>query len=398
MLLAPTGRAAKIMSQYSGRQAFTIHKRVFQQNTDPESGQWQFSRQKNYHHKTVFIVDEASMLQDNANYGQSSILADLLAYVFENGDNKLILIGDTAQLPPVGESESPALSGAFLSGKHQLKVWEYELTEVMRQDAGSGILLNATHLRDTIRKNALHIQFKTNGYPDVYKMTGEKLEEGLRYAYDKFGNEGTIIVCRSNKAAVMYNAYIRRQIYFYEEEIDAGDVIMVVKNNYHFLSKDAASGFIANGDFAEVRKIVSLEENYGFRFATLSLQLVDYPDSPPFEAKVHLETLHSNAPSLDAERHKQLYEAVRQDYADITTKKGLREALAQDDYLQALQIKFAYALTCHKAQGGQWEAVFVDQGYFTSDMLDAAYLRWLYTAVTRASKELYLLNFQPNFF
>ncbi|MGB3180148.1 MAG: AAA family ATPase [Cyclobacteriaceae bacterium] len=399
VLMAPTGRAAKVMSGYAKRAAFTIHKKIYKPKSEESSGSsLAFSRQKNYYKKTLFIVDEASMLSESTEFGGGSLLSDLIRFVFEDESNRLILVGDNAQLPPVHQLESKALDKSWLIEKYKLDVYETELTEVMRQEQESGILNNATTLREELVKKEFSIRFKTSGYPDIYRMTGERIEDGLRYAYDKFGNEDTIIICRSNRSAVQYNEYIRRSIFWQENEIEAGDYLMIVRNNYTFLPETAAAGFLANGDFVEVMKIVSFEELYGLRFATLELRLLDYPDQEPFEAKVILDTLHSHAPSLPQEDNRRLYQEVMMDYSDLASKTERMKAVRKDPYLNALQVKFAYALTCHKSQGGQWKAVFVDQGYLPDEQVDKEYIRWLYTAVTRAKSELYLVNFHSKFF
>ncbi|PWL29302.1 AAA family ATPase [uncultured Roseivirga sp.] len=397
VLMAPTGRAAKVMSGYSKRTAFTIHKKVFQQTAEPGGG-LEFKRQSNYHKNTLFIVDEASMISNASDYGKKGLLSDLIDYVFSQEGNRLLLIGDTAQLPPVGTLESPALERDYLQGNFRANVQAIELTEVMRQDIDSGILFNATKLRNELAQNDFKISLATSRFTDVFKMTGEKLEDGLRYAYDKFGVENTAIICRSNKNAVQYNQYIRRAIQYREDEIEAGDILMIVRNNYHFLPENTPAGFLANGDFVEVMKISRFEELYDLRFANLTLRLLDYPDQEPFEAKVVLDTLYSAEASLNDKAYKNLYDQVVADYADLSTKAERVKAIKNDPYLNALQIKFAYALTCHKSQGGQWQAVFVDQGYLTEEMVNHEYLRWLYTAITRATKELYLVNFNKDFF
>lgn len=396
MLLAPTGRAAKVMALYAGRKAFTIHKIIYKLKQDDDN--LVFRKQKNYHKNTVFIVDEVSMVTDVSDFGAKSLLADLMQYVFEEPTNKLILIGDNAQLPPVGQSESPALQLDKLVNDYKLHISAVEFTEVMRQEQDSGILINATQLRERIRANKLDIFFDTRRFNDIFKMNSQKMEDGLRYAYDKFGIENTTVICRSNKNAVQYNQYIRRTIHFYENELEAGDFLMIVRNNYAILPEDSQAGFLANGDFVEIMKVGSIEEIHGFRFATLNLRLVDYPDEPIFEAKVILDTLYSNNTSLSTEENRKLYHAVMEDYNDLSNKKERMKALKQDPYLNAIQVKFAYALTCHKSQGGQWNAVFLDQGYLNDDMINKDYLRWLYTAITRATNELYLINFKPEFF
>ncbi len=397
-LLAPTGRAAKVMAQYAERRAFTIHRRIYQQTADPHSGSLHFVRQRNSVKKTVFIVDEASMLSDESGYGSQGLLADLVSFVFEDASNKLLIIGDAAQLPPVGQALSPALDAERLRGSFGLTVTEYELTEVVRQHKESGILRNATHLRDQLRRATTEVCFQTRGYGDIFRMTGERLLDGLNYAYDKFGPEHTIVVCRSNKAAVQYNQHIRQQVLGREEELDAGDLLMIVRNNYRVLGDDDRAGFLANGDFAEVQRVLDYEDMHGFRFATVSLRLPDYPDQPAFETKVVLDTLHSHTPALTSDDNRKLYEAVARDYLDLPDRAEQQYFIRIDPYLNALQVKYAYALTCHKAQGGQWPAVFVDQGFLKDDQVDVEYLRWLYTAVTRATDELFLVNFHPRFF
>lgn len=398
MLVAPTGRAAKVMSGYAKRQAFTIHKIIYKHQFGEEDSEYRGSElQKNYSKNTIFIVDESSMLSDAPTGGGYGLLKDLVNFVFSGEGNKIMLIGDDAQLPPVHQSASPALDAGYLRQYHRLTVEEVQLTEVVRQEKASGILFNATNLRQEIPKEKPEVQLHTKSFDDTFRMTSERLEDGLRYAYNKYGEENSLIICRSNKSAVQYNQYIRRNIHFSESELDAGDLIMIAKNNYTWLPDDSPGGFLANGDFAEVTKIVSFDEMHGLRFATVMLRLPDYPDMPTFEATLILESLHSASPALSTEDNKKLYNAVRQDYADLQGKE-LKEALRTDPYLNALQVKFAYALTCHKAQGGQWEAVFVEQGYLTEENIGVDWVRWLYTALTRATKELYLINFNKNFF
>jgi exodeoxyribonuclease-5 len=397
MLLAPTGRAAKVMGNYSRKSAFTIHKIIYRPKDQIGEMGAGFELVKNYHKDTLFIVDEASMLADEV-VGGRSLLRDLIHFVFQDSSNRLLLVGDTAQLPPVGSSQSPALVADYMIRNFRLKVESIELTEVMRQELESGILFNATHLRNQIHSKLPEITFRTNGFKDFFKMTGERLEDGLRYAYNKYGVENTAIITRSNKAAVQYNQYIRRTIHFYDDEISAGDFLMIVKNNYTYMADSDKVNFLANGDFVEVIKIRSFEEMYGLRFATLELRLLDYPEEPFFEAKVIMDTLYSSGPSLSHAEYKELYRQVSEDYSDVANKAERMELIKKDPYLSALQVKFAYALTCHKSQGGQWDAVFVDQGYLTDDMVNADYIRWLYTAVTRAKKELFMVNFHSKFY
>ena len=396
-LLAPTGRAAKVMSSYAKRVAFTIHKKIYKQQAT-EVGDFKFKLQRNYAKDTVFIVDEASMISEELAYRSQSLLADLVQYIFTDKSNRLILIGDNAQLPPVGQEVSPALNEEKLHHGYSLPLKSVALTEVMRQEAGSGILWNATGLRNELSQEKPSVKLRTQGFNDIFKMTGERMEDGIRYSYDLHGMENTVIICRSNRSANGYNQYIRRSIHFYESELEAGEMLMIVRNNYVFTPGNIPGDFLANGDFVEVMKIVGFEELYGFRFATLALRMVDYPGHETFEAKVILDTLYSETPALTIEQNKALYEQVSADYADLASKRELKEALKKDPYLNALQVKFAYAITCHKAQGGQWTAVFVDQGYLKDEDLDKEYIRWLYTAVTRATDQLFLVNFNSKMF
>ncbi len=400
VLLAPTGRAAKVISNYSGRKAFTIHKKIYRKKV-AASPEMNFVLGDNIMENTLFIVDEASMISDQVHdYSRQSLLQDLISYVYNGKNCKLMLVGDTAQLPPVGSAISPALNGQFVSDQFRLKVFTYELTDVVRQEKESGILFNATQLRELVRKGEeVFPKFKIRGYKDIFRMTGERLVEGLNYAYDKYGMENTIVICRSNKNANAYNQNIRNRILYREEELSGGDHIMVVRNNYFWLKPEDNSGdFIANGDIARIRKVRRIEEQYGFRFAELVIELLDYPEEEPLSCKVMLDTLYSETPSLSNADNKRFYEAVLQDYMHIENKKFRMEELKKDPYYNALQIKFAFAVTCHKAQGGQWPAVFIDQGYLTDEMLNTEFLRWLYTGVTRSNKELFLVNFSNQFF
>jgi ATP-dependent exoDNAse (exonuclease V) alpha subunit len=397
LLLAPTGRAAKVMGNYSNKAAFTIHKIIYKPKGEAGDLGQGFVLQKNYFKDTLFIIDEASMLSDDTLSGRS-LLKDLIQFVFQESSNQLVLVGDVAQLPPVGSSLSPGLDKDYLIRNFRLEVEGVELKEVMRQQLASGILFNATQIRQNLYKEPAHVSMVTSGFKDFYRMTGERLEDGLRYAYEKYGIENTTIITRSNKSAVQYNQYIRRTIHSFEDEIAAGDMLMIVKNNYVYMAESERVNFLANGDFAEVVKIRSFEEMYGLKFATLELRLIDYPDEPFFEAKVILDTLYSPHPALSPEQYRELYRQVSEDYADVANKTERMELIKKDYYLSALQVKFAYALTCHKAQGGQWDAVFVDQGYLTDEMINQDYIRWLYTAMTRAKKELFMVNFHPKFY
>lgn len=398
-LLAPTGRAAKVMQKYSGKQAYTIHKKIYRKK-NAATPDMEFAMAENKHVRTLFIVDEASMISDEkVFFNQRGLLSDLIDYVYSGTACRLMLVGDTAQLPPVGLQESPALNPEVLSRGHGLEVHEAILTEVIRQEQDSGILFNATHLRDQIHVNQggfphLH----TAGFTDIYRMSGEKLLEGLHYAYDKYGMEQVLVVCRSNKHANLYNRHIRNSILGREEELSGGDYIMVVKNNYYWKkSADNNLDFIANGEMATITRVGNVHEQHGFRFADVTLEWQD-EDNTPLSCRVLLDTLHTDAPGLSREDAMRLYKAIEADYADIPRKRERQEAIKNDPYYNALHIKFAMAVTCHKAQGGQWEAVFVDQGYLTEDRIDTEFLRWLYTAVTRATRELYLVNFHKSFF
>ena len=407
VLLAPTGRAAKVMSSYSRKKAFTIHKKIYRKKV-ALSTDMTFSLADNLHTDTLFIVDEASMISnDRYTFNGRSLLEDLIRYVGHGERCRLMFVGDTAQLPPVGLLQSPALDAKGLSANFGLRTTSVELTDVVRQEKDSGILHNATAIRQQIRAAAAQPddsplpfpKFTVRGYPDIYRMTGEQLIEGLHYAYDKFGMEQTMVVCRSNKNANLYNQHIRNRILFREEELTGGDYIMVVRNNYFWLEPEAdRADFIANGDMAEVRRVRNVHEQHGFRFADVSLEFMDADDAEPVDCRVILDTLHSDSPSLTQADQQRLFEAVMADYADIRDKKERMAALKADPYYNALQIKFAMAVTCHKAQGGQWDAVFVDQGYMTEEQLDTEFLRWLYTACTRATKELFLVNFHERFF
>lgn len=400
VLLAPTGRAAKVISNYSGKMAFTIHKKIYRKKVAaiPDMN---FVLSDNIAENTLFIVDEASMISDQAHdYSKQSLLQDLIRYVYNGKNCKLMLVGDTAQLPPVGSAHSPALDLKILAEYFGLNIFSYELTDVVRQEKESGILYNATQLRELIRmEKQVFPKFKLSGYSDIYKMTGERLVEGLSYAYDKYGIENSMVICRSNKSANAYNQHIRNRILYREEEITGGDYIMVVRNNYFWMTAEDNSGaFIANGDIAKIRKVKRVEDQYGFRFAEVVIELLDYPDEEPLTCKVLLDTLYLDTPSLSSHESKRLYEAVLEDYMYIENKKLRMEELKKDPYYNALQIKFAFAVTCHKAQGGQWPVVFIDQGYLTDEMLNTEFLRWLYTGITRSTNELFLVNFSEQFF
>ena len=403
VLLAPTGRAAKVLAGYSGHPAYTIHKKIYQTVTDA-SGVMRVARALNKHSYTLFIVDEASMIgMDEGGFGRRNLFEDLIDYVADGSHCRLMLIGDTAQLPPVGSTESPALDLDFLRSFTNLKLHHSILTEVVRQQNFSGVLLNATMLRQQIAMmddgdSPEMPLFDIDDCPDVVRLGGEELEEVLNTEYGAHNLEEVVVVTRSNKRANLFNQEIRNRVLYREEEVNAGDYLMVVKNNYYWLDVESEIGFVANGDIVEVLSIRNHQHLYGFHFVDATLRFVDYPDSPTQDCKLLLETLHSEAPSLTSEEQQRLFDAVMEDYADLPAKADRLRSVKQNPYFNALQVKFSYALTCHKTQGGQWDTVIVDQGYMTDDMMDKEYLRWLYTAVTRATRKVYLLNFNDNMF
>jgi len=395
ILMAPTGRAAKVFSHYAGHPAYTIHKKIYRQKSFSNEVD-NFSINDNLHQHTLFIVDEASMIANDglsgSMFGTGRLLDDLIQYVYSGQGCRLMLIGDTAQLPPVGEEESPALSADALKG-YGLEVYEGMLTEVVRQLHDSGILWNATELRRYIAEEDYFTlpPIRVEGFPDIKVVPGNELIETINDCYEKVGMDETIVVCRSNKRANIYNKGIRNTILYREEELESGDLLMVAKNNYFWTEGCKEIDFIANGDIAEVRRVRREREMYGFRFADVTLRFSDYNDME-LEATVLLDTLHTESPALPKEMNDKLFYAVLEDYADITIKRERMKKMKSDPYYNALQVKYAYAVTCHKAQGGQWKRVFLDQGYMTEDMLSPDYFRWLYTAFTRATETLYLVN------
>ena len=400
-LLAPTGRAAKVLASYTRQRAFTIHKFIYQITTD-EFGNIRFALRKNRGKNAVIIVDEASMISLSRDSGSGRIqsknlLSDLMKFLENGKDCKLILIGDTAQLPPVGSDDSPALDSKVLQTNFDF-TWEmqHELREVVRQDADSGILNNATELRNLLLQGLSDIALKID-YPDIKVIDMLELEDELNSAYSYYGDDCAMVITRSNKSANQFNQQIRLRIKYMEDEIASTDKLMVVKNNYFWLPKGSGAGFIANGDMIEIMRLGSTEEMHGFRFANATVRLMDYPNEDSLDVKLLLNSLHVEAPSLPEQDMEQLYDSVCRSYVDIPTASEQAKKIATDPYLNALQIKFGYAITCHKAQGGQWPAVFVDQGYLTAEMLGVEYVRWLYTAITRASEKLYLVNFNEQF-
>ncbi len=400
VLMAPTGRAAKVLSNYTGQNASTIHRKIYQAMTYPD-GSIRIARAENKYKHTLFIVDEASMIGEQKEFGGSSLLDDLLSYVFSGEDCRLLLIGDTAQLPPVESNESPALNCDYLKSQFPITAATYELTEVKRQALESGILYNATDIRELLSQNlyeyALPI-FHLQGFDDIQKIEPETFEEMLHNAFANISDNEAVIVCKSNKRANMFNQAIRVRILNIEGEIATGDKLMVVKNNYFWAEGNNAISFIANGDMAEIRKIKHFEDMYGFRFADVELSFTDYPDAPNIEAKILLDTLNSNSPSLTNEESQRLFTAIEEDYMDIPNRRERYKEMKKNPWFNALQVKFAYALTCHKTQGGQWSSVFIDSSLNLKETLEVEDLRWLYTALTRAQERVYFVNFKDEFF
>ena len=397
-LMAPTGRAAKVLGSYTGRRALTIHKRIYR-TLRGESGEFRFALAENRRKNTVFVVDEASMVGAGERFGRgANLLDDLFQFVYGGDGCRLLLIGDDAQLPPVGSAYGPALDLAFLRERYPVAGAMCLLTDVTRQGLDSGILELATAVRGGLdaQNVADVLPFAAPDKPDLEMVSGYGLQDHLEDAFADGGAEGTMLITRSNKRANLFNKQIRARVFHREEEIEGGDLIMAVKNNYAWLDEQSAAGFIANGDVMEVMRIGKREEMYGFHFAHATVRLVDYPDEPEVDTVLWLDALDVEGASMPADATEKLYKATVKGYSDLKTKAARKKAMQEDPYFNALQVKFAYAVTCHKAQGGQWQHVFVDQGYVVDDMLDAEYLRWLYTAVTRATKRLYLVNFSPS--
>ena len=400
VLMAPTGRAAKVLSSYTGQNASTIHRRIYQAKAFPD-GSIRITRAENKSKNTLFIVDEASMIGEQKEFGGSSLLDDLLSYVFSGENCRLLLIGDTAQLPPVESSESPALNCDYLKSEFPVTAATYELTEVKRQALESGILYNATDIRQLLSQKLYEYHlpiFHLQGFDDIQKIEPEAFEEMLHNAFANTSDNEAVIVCKSNKRANMFNQAIRGRILNIEGEIATGDKLMVVKNNYFWANGNDVISFIANGDMAELRKIKHFEDMYGFRFADVELSFTDYPDAPNIEAKILLDTLNSNSPSLTEEENKRLFSAIEEDYMDIPNRRERYKEMKKNPWFNALQVKFAYALTCHKTQGGQWNTVFIDSSLNLKETLEVEDLRWLYTALTRAQERVYFVNFKEEFF
>ncbi len=401
VLLAPTGRAAKVIANYSGKPAHTIHKKIYFPKKG--SGTVSFTMAPNKHKNTIFFVDEASMISDASTdstmYENGSLLDDLIYYVYTGHNCKLILLGDTAQLPPVNLDVSPALDIEALAKRYDMKVHSIEFDEVMRQAENSGILWNATGLRELLRDDFIPEQkFDLSGFKDIIRLTdGYDIQDAIHSAYGKYSIEDTAFIVRSNKRANQYNQQIRMRILDRESELSTGDYLMVVKNNYFWLKDSTEVGFIANGDIIEVLEIFSFKELYTFKFAHVKIRMVDYPNQQPFETVLLLDTLTSEAPSLTYEESNRLYQEVMLDYEDERAKYRKLQKVKENEYFNALQVKFSYAITCHKSQGGQWNTVFIEQPYLP-DGINRDYIRWLYTAVTRAKEKLYLIGFKDESF
>ncbi len=401
VLLAPTGRAAKVFNSYSGQSAYTVHKKIYRQKSSAD-GFGHFSLNRNLHKDTYFIVDEASMVtnypNDNSVFGSGNLLDDLIEFVYGGYNCRLILIGDTAQLPPVGLNRSPALEANILE-EYNLEVTEIELTEVIRQAQDTSILANATYLRSLITETMFHNEhpvFKLENN-DLERMNGAELIDAITDSYDKYGQDEVIIINRSNKRANKYNEGIRNSVLYRESQLSEGDLLMIVKNNYFWCETIEEIDFLANGDIVEVVQINGYQDLYDFHFADVRVRLIDYQDIE-INVKIILDTLTIESAALGMEHNKKLFYSVLEDYADVRLKKDRIKKVKSDKYFNALQVKFSYAVTCHKAQGGQWKVVFLDQGYINDDMLGKEYLRWLYTAFTRPVEKLYLVNFPDKYF
>lgn len=401
ILLAPTGRSAKVFSAYSGQKAYTIHKCLYY--TKMQDGMREFSRRPNRLCNTVFIVDEASMIADGAGdsplFGHQSLMDDLFSYIFEGQGCQLLLVGDDAQLPPVHCEESPALSIDYIKRNFDLNARCATLTDVTRQTLDSGILHNASRLRYKMQQADFSFPiFSPPQFPDCQRVNGEDLEELLCTLYNQHETEDIVVVTYSNKRAYVYNQEIRHRILYKEELISSGDFVIAVKNNYFWIKDDAEVGFLANGDNMEILSINKIQELYGFHFADVTVRLCDYPNHDNIDIKIILESLDSEGAALSNEQNTLLYNEISKDYEDIATQKERQQKMRNDPFLNAVQVKFSYALTCHKTQGGQWPVVLLDQGIVKDGILTKSYFRWLYTALTRATQHVFLINFADTFF
>jgi exodeoxyribonuclease V len=407
ILLAPTGRAAKVLSLYAQMPAYTIHKRLYRPAMDND-GHIHFQVMPNKSVRTLFIVDEASMIpddhrsEDSGSFQSRNLLEDLIGHVFSGESCKMLFLGDSCQLPPVGIDQSPALDRELLRQSYYLDLDNYTLSDVVRQSLESGILSVATGIRQKINQEDIGQYMplfgKENDFADVISITGMDMPDAMQQAFHDYGRENTVVITRSNKRANLFNQAIRERILFHESELAAGDHLMVVRNNYFWLPDESKAGFIANGDIVEVQSLRKTEELYGFRFAEATVRMVDYPDEPSFDVKLLLDTINSEGPALSYQENQRLFNEVMADYMDEPSRRKRMASIRQNPFYNALQVKHASALTCHKTQGGQWDAVFIEKGYLKDEMIDKEYLRWLYTAVTRATKKLFLINFEERFF
>ena len=395
VMLAPTGRAAKVLSQYAGRKAYTIHKWIYRVSS--KDGIRRFVRRENKDSHTLFIVDEASMISAQGSLNDligNSLLDDLMEFVYLGDSNRMLFVGDDAQLPPVHADESPALDADYLRHTYDVEVFGAKLTDVVRQSLDSGILFNATMVRDKINAGDYSFpMFSGRKFEDFRRISGGEVEELLNRLYNDHNSDEIVLVTRSNKRAFQYNNAIRSRVLFRENIIATGDYIMAVKNNYYWLDELSEAGFLANGDILEIMSINKQQELYGFHFADITARLCDYPEHPYVDMKIILESLDCDGPSLSHEANQKLYQAVAEDYMDIVNPRARFMKIKNDPYLNAVQVKFSYALTCHKTQGGQWSHVLIDQGYLPDNTIDKEYLRWMYTAVTRSTEKVYLLGF-----
>lgn len=391
VLLAPTGRAAKVFSEYSGEKAYTIHKHIYHSKT--ENSSINFSLKKNKSQDTIYIVDEASMISNSAEFERNSILQDLIDFVFSGKNSRLVFVGDTAQLPPVGETKSPALDSFFVDtfGKNSV---EFILKEVVRQKKKSGILLNATRIRKCIEQEFPEkFRFKLENYKDIILLEDAmSIQEALENAYLDYGIDQTCFIVHSNKRAGLYNRQIRSLILGQDYELSSGDKLMVVKNNYFWLPEESLAGFIANGDTIEILQIHRIQEVYGFNFAEVQVKMTDYPELDPFDTMLILDIIDSPSPALTYDQANALYNEILLEYEDETSAYKKYQKIKENPYFNALQVKYSYAITCHKSQGGQWDIVFVEKPYLPNGV-SITYLRWLYTAITRAKKRVYLIGF-----
>lgn len=405
VLLAPTGRAAKVLARYTGYKAHTIHRSIYQFMTNKD-GTTNIILAHNKMKNSVFIIDEASMIGDdsqvnNSLFSRNSLLDDVIQFVFSQQSNKLILVGDTAQLPPVGIVLSPALDIKILNNAYTITSFDFEMKEVMRQAMESGILISATILRKKISSGSTSLPFfriKKNSEDIMMIQDASTFEELLINSFSGKSIEQGVIICRSNKQANLYNNQIRKRILMRETEIETGDLMMVVKNNYYWLDKESSAGFIANGDIIRIVRFKRIEELFGFRFADVDIQLTDYTEEKEISVKLLLETINSNSPGLSEKDNRKLFENIEEDYKGYSNRRTRLNKIKANPYFNALHVKFSYAMTCHKTQGGQWNNVFVDKGYIRDDSLNVEYLRWIYTATTRATTSLYLIGFGEEFY